>query len=1225
MKKYQRWLAFKITMIVMLLSVSFVVKAQDPAQYGVPFQSVPNRMDANIYQLNLREYSVSRDIAGARQKLQRIKDLGINVLYLMPVYPIGITENPAGSPYANSDLKAVATDLGTLSDLRGLVEDAHNLGIAVILDIVVNQTSWDHPWVSQHPDWYLQDGNGNILPPCPAPDYCFNDVAAIDLDNAAAADAMIDVMRYWIFAANIDGYRVDWADQAPQAFWSNAISNLRGISSHDLLMLAEGSNEGSESGCTTCGENQPGAHYDQGFDYIFGTNFYWNVIKKIWNSGDPVTTLDGVTAGEYFGASDTQLVARYLSNHDDYNAEGSPFSFLNGGRGATLSSFAVATFHRGVPFIYNGIEVGNTNPLPYPWNSGNINWSEDISVYTEMQKILNVRNASTALRRALPVSYIDQANTNSDIIAFTKTAGIEKVAVLVNVRSATRSFTIPGGMAGSYKNAFTGDNVNLISGQSVMLSPYEYLVCTNANVPVVDVTGVSITPDNISIAVGLSSTLSASVSPNNATNQNVTWTSSNPFVATVNGSGFVKGLSEGTATITVTTEDQGWTDSIVVNVDPASSYTVNFYKPVEWANEINVYYWDALPLGALDDSVWPGAVMTNEGDNWYSYSFTNVEFTNLIFNDGSSQSDDLERSTTGWYQNETWYNSNPGVADYLTGLPASVSFNSQAGNSVLSINSNVDWTVSDDSDWISVTPTSGSGNGDFQISVNENNGSARSANVTVIGNTLIVRTINISQEEQSTVDQEPYGGSPSAIPGIIELENFDTGGQDVAYNDADVSNNGGQFRTGDAVDLEVAADGGYNIGWTSAGEWTEYTVNISTTGSYQIESRVASNSSGSFHIEINGLNVSGDINVTNTGGWQNWESVLSENIELNQGTAVLRLVMNSGGFNIDKLILTTEMTCAPSIIIPYVQINGGGWNTTTIATVDENSNVVFGPQPTSGTWNWTGPSGFTSNARELALSNLQMNQTGDYLATYTNEEGCVSTQVFDLVVNGTGGDLDGFLIINRWQGTYLYDGGSEVAYGSFDNSDDYRWKMIDIDGHIVIQNIGTGDLMNIESQNGAIQCDAAASSYWSAQWALESFDGHTRIRNRWQGSDYVHVENQNGLAQHGNVYDGAHSGHWSIVSTANARIQTGFVEDITIGLYPNPLQDQLAVNFFSEESSIVKLNIIDTSGKTIKHFDYSVPAGKVVLDLDLRDLEPGVYILSIEKSGSSSVHRLIKE
>jgi len=696
-KRFLRMSHFVFYLVVLLTAAAY---AQDPAQYGTPYTGVPNRMDANIYQLNLREYSTTRNIAGARAKLQRIKDLGINVVYLMPVYPLGVTKNPDGSPYSHKDLKGIATDLGTLTDLRGLVDDAHAKGMAVILDFVVNQTAWDHPWITQHPDWYKKDANGNIVSPEAGPGFFFTDVAQLDLTNSAAAAAMVDAMRYWVFAANVDGFRFDWADKAPPAFWTNTLSNLRGITSHNLLFLAEGSNEGTNSGCTTCGENQPGYHYTQGFDYIFGTNFYWNVMKKVWNSGEPVTNLDGVTTGEYTGAGTTQLVARFLSDHDDYNADGSPFSFLSGGRNAALSAFVVATYHRSVPFIYNGIEVGNTAPLPYPWNSGNINWTQDLTVYTEMQKILNFRNASVALRRGQPTSYTSSANNN--VIAFTKSSGTEKVAVMVNVRNGSQTFTIPAGMAGTYVNAYTNASTTLTSGATQTLSAYQYIVLTNASVPVVAVTGVSVSPTSASVKAGLTTQLSAAIAPANATNQSVTWTSGNAAVATVNSTGLVTGIAAGTATITVTTADGNKTATSAITVTPSSNFTVHFYKPTAWGTAIKIYWWDAQPAGVLANGSWPGIAMTSEGNNWYGYTFTNVTSTNLIFNDGTSQTADLNRAgTNGWYYNGAWYNSQPatiavtGVTMSPTSATVNVGATSQLTATVApsnATNKNVTWT-----------------------------------------------------------------------------------------------------------------------------------------------------------------------------------------------------------------------------------------------------------------------------------------------------------------------------------------------------------------------------------------------------------------------------------------------------------------------------------------------------------------------------------------------------
>ena len=212
--------------------------AQDPPQYGTPFAGVPDTRDINMYQVNIRAFSSGSNFAGVTARMQNIKDLSTNVVYLMPVFPVGTDSRSkvasSTSPYSIKDFKSVGSEFGNLADLRTLVDNAHSRGMAVILDWVVNQTSWDHPWITQHPDWYVR--NNGVIQQLGS----FADVAALDMNNATMRAAMIDAMRYWVFAANIDGFRCDYANNAPIPFWSAVISNLRGITSHKLVMFAEG-------------------------------------------------------------------------------------------------------------------------------------------------------------------------------------------------------------------------------------------------------------------------------------------------------------------------------------------------------------------------------------------------------------------------------------------------------------------------------------------------------------------------------------------------------------------------------------------------------------------------------------------------------------------------------------------------------------------------------------------------------------------------------------------------------------------------------------------------------------------------------------------------------------------------------------------------------------------------------------------------------------------------
>lgn len=183
--------------------------------------------------------------------------------------------------------------------------------------------------------------------------------------------------------------------------------------------------------------------------------------------------------------------------------------------------------------------------------------------------------------------------------------------------------------------------------------------------------------------------------------------------------------------------------------------------------------------------------------------------------------------------------------------------------------------------------------------------------------------------------QSPYGGTPWPVPGRIEAENYDLGGQGIAFNDLTTANEGRAYRT-DAVDIEPSSEGGYNVGWARAGEWLEYTINVSASKTYVLECRVAAIAPGKrFHIEVNGQDVSGSINIPNTGGWQNWQTV-AVTVPLNAGEQIMRLVMDADDLNLDAMIFK-ESAQAPSVENEFFDdftysgyadpvLQGFGWN-----------------------------------------------------------------------------------------------------------------------------------------------------------------------------------------------------------------------------------------------------------------------------------------------------------
>src|SRR5690606_3071756 len=172
------------------------------SQYGEAFDGVPDPRDAVIYQVNLRAFSEAGTLGAVTARLDDIKALGANVIYLMPIHPNGIERSAGGvgSPYSVRDYKAVSPEYGSLQDLQKMVEEAHKREMAVIMDWVANHTAWDNAWISEHPEYYLTDGQGEIVSP---PGTGWLDVAQLNYDDQGLQDAMIDAMAFWVYHANI--------------------------------------------------------------------------------------------------------------------------------------------------------------------------------------------------------------------------------------------------------------------------------------------------------------------------------------------------------------------------------------------------------------------------------------------------------------------------------------------------------------------------------------------------------------------------------------------------------------------------------------------------------------------------------------------------------------------------------------------------------------------------------------------------------------------------------------------------------------------------------------------------------------------------------------------------------------------------------------------------------------------------------------------------------------
>ena len=394
-------------------------------------------------------------------------------------------------------------------------------------------------------------------------------------------------------------------------------------------------------------------NFNVGFDLNFGDKWYYDAIRPI-STGESVSNIQNTTDTEYTNADETQQVVRYTGNHDT-SGDGTPLEVF-GGRQGVMANFVVSAYMRGVPFLYGGQEVAFEERIPFPWDSVTIDWDQNEDVTAEFKKVLDFRTQSEAIRRGELSNF-----SNEDVVAFSKVASDEKVAVFANLRFTRDTFTIPAGLAGTYNDAYTGESVTLVEGEALPLEGFEYRALTTADVegtpPGPVQPSVTVLPIAATLGQGETQQLEATVRPEGE----VSWESSDTDVATVDANGLVTAVSGGTAIITASSAEAS--GSATIDVYTPREFTVHFYRPADWGEGINIYYWEAEPAGLIEQINWPGVAMTNDGGGWYSYTFNDIRTTNIIFNDEANQTGNLSRADEGWYYNDEWYDSEPDVGN----------------------------------------------------------------------------------------------------------------------------------------------------------------------------------------------------------------------------------------------------------------------------------------------------------------------------------------------------------------------------------------------------------------------------------------------------------------------------------------------------------------------------------------------------------------------------------
>ena len=414
----------------------------------------PEVADVVMYQVNPRVFAPSNSLQAIQGRLDSIQDLGVNMLWIMPIYPIG-EEKSKNSPYSVRDYKAVAPEYGTIDDLRTLVEACHERGMGVILDWVANHTAWDNVWVTQHPDWYTHDSVGDIIYP-PGTDW--TDVADLNYDNLDMRAAMIDAMRFWVDSVGVDGFRCDVADQVPVDFWTECISTLRAAAKpRSLIMLAEGSNP----------EN-----FEAGFDLNYAWEFM-RAIAEVMKGDARVNRLIAVDKNEYKDLERGKYKLRFTTNHDEAT-KASPVT-LYGGAKASMAAFVATTMLHGGMLVYGSQEVGYPETINF-FHYVPVDWNANPGMRDEYKKLIAIYNEHPSLRSSGKAITFDDDENN--VLIVDRVLNNDNVLVVVNVRDAAHNVELPAMWADKVvTNLMTNSEMKLT--KHLTLQPYQYMLLHN--------------------------------------------------------------------------------------------------------------------------------------------------------------------------------------------------------------------------------------------------------------------------------------------------------------------------------------------------------------------------------------------------------------------------------------------------------------------------------------------------------------------------------------------------------------------------------------------------------------------------------------------------------------------------------------------------------------------------------------------------------------------------
>jgi alpha-amylase len=407
---------------------------------------------SNIYEVNVRQYSREGSFKAFAGALPRLKQMGVDILWFMPVTPISKADRKGtlGSYYAVSDYKAVNPEFGTMDDFKTLVKQAHDSGFKVIVDWVANHTGADHPWLKSHKDFYMLDSAGT-------PKFAFDwsDTRELNFDNKVMRDSMIEAMKFWIRETDIDGFRCDVASEVPADFWKDCIAQLRDMKT--IFMLAEG--------------DKPELH-EAGFD----ASYFWRMfqeMKKVAAGERNALALDTIINHYDSTFSDSAALLYFTSNHDENSWNKSDFGTFPGPKHDAFAVFT-QTMKSSIPLIYSGQEEPVLRAIPF---------FEKDSMEFKQYKRAKLYKTLLDLRKNNPALAVDASwkkvsvGDDKALYAYVREKGGDKIFVILNLSNKEQTITIKDQqLTGEPINIFMGNKEPLNMNHTFNIEPWGYIV-----------------------------------------------------------------------------------------------------------------------------------------------------------------------------------------------------------------------------------------------------------------------------------------------------------------------------------------------------------------------------------------------------------------------------------------------------------------------------------------------------------------------------------------------------------------------------------------------------------------------------------------------------------------------------------------------------------------------------------------------------------------------------